>query len=106
MLLAENIKLPTSWTTIFNHQRSGPKIYKQLLESNLPNSAKLKLSWANPWVGPYRVRSVEGLNVELELPPTWQIHPVFHQSLSKPYFGDYRVRSVEGLLMIVGLSLR
>ena len=59
MLLAENIKLPAPCRNL-----------------------------SSPWVGPYLVRSVEGLNVELELPPTWQIHPVFHQSLLKPYSGD------------------
>ena len=59
MLLAENIKLPTP-----GRKRSSP------------------------WVGPHLVRSVEGLNVDLELPPTWQMHPVFHQSLLKPYFGN------------------
>jgi hypothetical protein len=41
-----------------------------------------------PWDGPFRVLAVEGLNVELELPPTWTIHPKFHQSLLKPYVGD------------------
>ena len=36
----------------------------------------------------YPVISVDGVNVTLQLPETWQVHPVFHQSLVKPYYGD------------------
>ena len=31
---------------------------------------------------------VDGVNVTLQLPETWQIHPTFHQSLVKPFYGD------------------
>ena len=37
--------------------------------------------------GPFPVTAVDGVNVALQLPPTWNIHPVFHQSLIKPYYG-------------------
>ena len=37
--------------------------------------------------GPFPVIAVDGVNVTLQLPETWQIHPEFHQSLVKPYYG-------------------
>ena len=37
--------------------------------------------------GPFLVTAVDGVNVTLQLPETWQIHPEFHQSLVKPYYG-------------------
>ena len=37
--------------------------------------------------GPFPVTAVDGVNVTLQLPETWQIHPEFHQSLVKPYYG-------------------
>ena len=38
--------------------------------------------------GPFPVLEVDGVNVTLQLPESWQIHPVFHQSLIKPFYGD------------------
>ena len=35
--------------------------------------------------GPFKVLSTWGLNIKLQLPKTWQIHPVFHTSLISPY---------------------
>ena len=38
--------------------------------------------------GPFSISAVDGVNVTLQLPSTWQIHPLFHQSLVKPYHGQ------------------
>ena len=35
--------------------------------------------------GPSKVLSTWGINVKLQLPKTWRIHPVFHTSLISPY---------------------
>lgn len=41
------------------------------------------------WTGPFRVsRLIGNAAVELELPPAWRIHNVFHVSLTKPYRAD------------------
>ena len=40
------------------------------------------------FAGPFAVSAVDGVNVTLELPETWQMHNVFHQSLVKPYYGN------------------
>ena len=40
------------------------------------------------FAGPFAVSAVDGVNVTLELPETWQMHNVFHQSLVKPFYGD------------------
>jgi hypothetical protein len=38
------------------------------------------------WLGPFPVlQHSSPLNVELQLPPSWRIHPVFHVSKLKPY---------------------
>ena len=38
--------------------------------------------------GPFAITAVDGVNVTLQLPETWLVHPVFHQSLVKPYYGN------------------
>ena len=38
--------------------------------------------------GPFAVSTVDGVDVTLELPETWQMHSVFHQSLVKPFYGN------------------
>ena len=35
--------------------------------------------------GPFKVLSTWGVNCKLQLPKTWRIHPVFHNSLISPY---------------------
>ena len=42
---------------------------------------------SGPFSGPFSVTAVDGVNVTLQLPDAWGIHPVFHQSLVKPYYG-------------------
>ena len=37
--------------------------------------------------GPFAITAVDGVNVTLQLPETWQIHPTFHQALVKPFYG-------------------
>ena len=38
--------------------------------------------------GPFAILAVDGVNVTLQLPDTWSIHPTFHQSLMKHYYGN------------------
>ena len=35
--------------------------------------------------GPFKVLTTWGVNCKLQLPATWRIHPVFHNSLLSPY---------------------
>src|SRR6266404_3547125 len=35
--------------------------------------------------GPFKVLTTWGVNCKLQLPTTWRIHPVFHNSLLSPY---------------------
>jgi len=35
--------------------------------------------------GPFKILSTWGINCKLQLPKTWRIHPVFHNSLISPY---------------------
>jgi hypothetical protein len=35
--------------------------------------------------GPFKIISVWGVNCKLQLPKSWRIHPVFHNSLISPY---------------------
>ena len=43
---------------------------------------------SSQYSGPFAITSVDGVNVTLQLPDTWQIHPTFHQSLVKPFYGQ------------------
>ena len=75
-----------------NLQRSADVPYK-VGDVVLLNNQNLSLHVPCPklsglFSGPFPVIEVDGVNVTLQLPETWQIHPVFHQSLIKPYYGD------------------
>ena len=55
-----------------------------LSSSNIRPKTQSKLSPL--WMGPFPVAKVHSpLNVELALPPSWKVHPVFHVSQLKPY---------------------
>ena len=61
----------------------------------LLNNQNLSLHVACPklsglFSGPFAVsaRQTDGVNVTLELPKTWQMHSVFHQSSVKPFYGN------------------
>jgi hypothetical protein len=52
----------------------------ELKEMSLPGGKKLRSRWA----GPFKIIDVDGdLNVQLDLPVDWQIHPVIHVSRLK-----------------------
>ena len=40
----------------------------------------------SPWIGPFKVLSIDGLNATVDLPPTTKIHNVFSVSKLKKYF--------------------
>ena len=79
--------------TSYNTRHRRPPIYsvgdKVLLnrdgirwEPDTQRSLKLQL----PWVGPFEIKELlPNDNIELILPPTLRIHPVFHISKIRPY---------------------
>lgn len=58
----------------------------ELKSMALPGGKKLRSRWA----GPFKITNVEGdLNVQLDLPADWQIHPTVHVSrLKRAYLRD------------------
>jgi hypothetical protein len=45
------------------------------------------------WIGPFKVvQKVAPVSYELEMNPSWRVHPVFHVSLLEPYKSDGRIR--------------
>ena len=60
------------------------------------------------WIGPFRItKEVSPVALGLDLPPGWQIHPVFHVSKLKPYIRSKEfLREVEPLApVLVGDTL-
>ena len=61
----------------------GEKVWLEGTHLKLPHqSTKL----APKWYGPFKVmKQINPVTYQLALPTTWQIHPVFHESLLSPY---------------------
>ena len=75
----------------YNTRHRAPHIYnvgdKVLLQglrwqAEAQRSAKLQL----PWLGPFEIKQLlSNDNIELALPPTLPVHPIFHTSKIQPY---------------------
>ncbi len=55
------------------------------LEGTNIHSTHPKVKLAPKRHGPFKVLTMWGVNCKLQLPTTWRIHPVFHNSLLSPY---------------------
>ncbi len=55
------------------------------LEGTNVHTTHLKTKLAPRWHGPFKVLSIWGINCKLQLPKTWCMHPIFHNSLVSPY---------------------
>ncbi len=42
----------------------------------------------SPFIGPYTIKAIEGLNVTLEIPKAMRINPMVHMEQIKPYIPD------------------
>ena len=66
-----------------NHEfRPGDLVW---LEGTNVHTTHPKAKLAPRCHGPFKVLSAWGINCKLQLPKTWRIHPVFHNSLISPY---------------------
>lgn len=67
------------------HVVFAPGDYALLSTADRIGAVPGKSVWRPRWDGPYKVLEVtsDGLNITLELPPTWRIHPIFHVSKVK-----------------------
>ena len=75
------------------NRRRSADVHYEVGDIVLLNNQNLNLHVPCPklsgrFSGPFAVSAVDGVNVTLQLPETWQIHPTFHQSLVKPFYGD------------------
>jgi hypothetical protein len=53
---------------------------------NWEASSQISKKLQSPWLGPFKVLSLEGFNATLELPVTTKIHNVFSVSKLKKYY--------------------
>ena len=42
----------------------------------------------SPFIGPYAIKAIEGLNITLEIPKSMKINPIVHVEQVKPYISD------------------
>ncbi len=74
----KNSKSPTT----FREFKIGDLVW---LEGTNIHTTHPKAKLAPRRHGPFEILSTWGVNCKLQLPKTWRIHPVFHNSLISPY---------------------
>ena len=63
----------------------GDKVFLSTQNLNIDGCPKFK----QRFVGPYEItQKISPVAYRLDLPPSWQIHKVFHVSLLRPYYSD------------------